>query len=346
MCFFIAKVIHNDRRADQLHHEICVHIAPKTASRFCERPYISIHPIDMKTFISKFLVVFLFITSLSGCTLDPVKETTTHVKETPNFYREINEKLSLTGKVVYVSVYDEGDIGKVLNQNHIQEFAKSLKDYLVKKGFTVTDKYSKGYSALYIAGDEYRPGDKNSKVTETTSETTFVDGKVVSNSQTVSTDHPLNRITIQWDINAYGKRPAKWFSLTYTSTKSLDDTFSDVTKTFFVNLDSVLLASPPENTKMAGEPGCIPRFGYDERVVVEDGREIFKVTKVPVGSPAQKAGLHVGDIMDAIDSVPYTREWQTKPPKDVYEKRVSVPIKFTRNGETIRSQIQAKIMCE
>lgn len=95
---------------------------------------------------------------------------------------------------------------------------------------------------------------------------------------------------------------------------------------------------------MAGEPGCLPRFGFDEARVMDDCQALYKITKVLPHSPAQKSGLRVGDIIEAIDSVP-VETWNNEDLVEIYEKPTSVPIKVSRNGETLRRSIRAEVMC-
>jgi|GEM_PF-3696027 len=312
----------------------------------------------------KALVIILFTIWFSGCAEAPVSEENIPAKASPSISvdRQLDEKIALTGNTVYVYPISEA-LDKAFNQQHRTEIVALIKNYLKEHGFALSEKYAKGYSTLYISADEYKPGlqldpeaqkflkdvgydnfSEGSTITETTETTQIINGNVVT-KKTVSHGAPLHRLTIQWDINEYARRPKKWFNFTFASEKSLDVVWADLTKVVRESLDSLKIAPPSTPIKMAGDPGCLPRFGFDETRVVEGSKEFFKITKVPLHSPAQKAGLRVGDILEAIDSIPYSN-WHLKEPTDAYEKRVAVPIKFSRNGETKRSMIRAEVMCD
>jgi predicted metalloprotease with PDZ domain len=96
-----------------------------------------------------------------------------------------------------------------------------------------------------------------------------------------------------------------------------------------------------------GLPGCMPRFGFEAETVLIENVPYKRVTSVPKKSPAAKAGLKEGDIILAIDSIPYM-EFSTDFAKSlkVYEANVSVPIKYLRKTQEMRSNIKAQIMCD
>jgi len=161
-----------------------------------------------------------------------------------------------------------------------------------------------------------------------------VDGKTVYYRKT-SDDH-VARFAIVLQGNEYGKRPVPYGSLTFNSpirewTGHENKLVGLVEKEF----NGVTGRPPVRDLKMKGDPGCIPRFGYEQ--------EKSKVIKVYDGSPAQAAGFKLGDIILSIDSKE-TQDGSVE--TDIYENRIKVPVKIKRGEQIIRTQIQAKLMCD
>ena len=319
---------------------------------------------DGRIFARALMLVSIAIL-LTGCAESSVvneSDSNPASESTVSAQRSIDEKLALTGNTVFIYPIPEA-LNKVLTREHQVGIDQLLRAYLKKRGFLLSETYAKAYSTLYVSADEYRPGlqqlDPEAEkflensgytfpvdggvVTETITSKRVVDGKtIVTHTTSKGSSH---RLLVQWNINQYGQRPKRLFYFTLSSEKPLDTVWHDLTKALQDNLDSLKTLVPTEPTKMAGDPGCVPRFGFDDVHVVNGSGEFFKVTKVLPHSPAQKVGLRIGDIIEAIDSIPYNGEWQSKEPTETYEKKVVVPIKFNRNGKTIRSTIQAALMC-
>lgn len=99
--------------------------------------------------------------------------------------------------------------------------------------------------------------------------------------------------------------------------------------------------------KQAGPPGCTPRFGFEVETFSIENVPYKRVIEVLPKSPAQKAGIRVGDVILAIDSIPYADFSRDSEKSDkVYDLKVAVPIKFLRKTQEMRSHIKPKVMCD
>lgn len=99
--------------------------------------------------------------------------------------------------------------------------------------------------------------------------------------------------------------------------------------------------------KQAGPPGCIPRLGFAVEPVSIKGQLQYLVTAVEKTSPAQKAGVRVGDFVLEVDSHSYG-EFAKKPEfnRAAYKDLKKVPVKLLRGEKEILSQIQAQMVCK
>lgn len=109
------------------------------------------------------------------------------------------------------------------------------------------------------------------------------------------------------------------------------------------NFGRLDLKAPAENKKMAGAPGCMPRFGFIHKSVWRNGYFYQAVKSVKPGSPAAKIGLKPEDLVLAVDSV---SDFSSAELDKSYESFTPVPIKFWRDGKTFRKTIRPVMMCD
>ena len=83
-------------------------------------------------------------------------------------------------------------------------------------------------------------------------------------------------------------------------------------------------------------PGSGPMFGID----ITNTRRGAEVSKVHVDSPAQQAGVAVGDVLTSIDGKPITSLDDVYRALAAKDPGVTVTAKFTRGGDMLSKQIQ------
>jgi len=308
------------------------------------------------------LICGLFLTA---CAETPVKEEVVSATPPSNQLTvkvySFDQQLPLTGKTVHVFARP-AEVGGVLNSAHLRELVEFLQSYFEYKDFVIADRFAKGYSTVSIGGDQHKPAFDswgNPKVNEMmkaldgdvpkegstvhVEETEVKDGKLVK--RTVVTDKTvLNRLVLCLDVNAYGLRPRRKFYFMISSEAALDSKMTEIFHMVVDQLDTFKLKPPPINEKMKGDPGCIPRFGFETVKKADGGNHYYEIDEIIPKSAAQKIDLRVGDRIEAIDSLPYG-EWERKDTAEAYEKRFKLPVKIVRKGEVLRKTIQAEIMC-
>lgn len=292
-------------------------------------------------------VLAVAVVALTGCAEAPVNEfygesaTRTTDTQDVNLYVDDQQygKVALTGNTVFV---ESRDANNGMNETHKAALIKLLKDHATSWGFKVVNSAANAHSSLLYATDVVGP--EVDGVTSTGVETvsTYSNGQTVIERRDLS--KPLYRLTVYWNVQEYGKRWQTRFAINYKSWIPWDKNFEALKSSLIDQLVKVKFSPPTQNKKMAGPPGCIPRFGYEVEKQ-KDGNQFFdRVTQIHPNSPAQKVGLKVGDIVLAVDSKPY-REWSKEEDQAVYEQRVPVPMKIERAGKIIRVQIRSEIMC-
>ncbi len=112
------------------------------------------------------------------------------------------------------------------------------------------------------------------------------------------------------------------------------------------DFEKVSLKVPNNYKKMAGDPGCTPRFGFDLRQEVRDGKPIMVIDGVISGSSASKIVMKKGDIFIAIDSSSYEEFNNRKDATEIYENGTSVPVKFQRVDKVSREMIKSTVICD
>lgn len=231
-----------------------------------------------------------------------------------------------TGDRVYL--FDDG-IEKFVGSKYKKKIRDLIESKLKLKGFKFVKKRVDSHLSIYLTAKKQNHG---ISVTQTIKH--IVDGKVIRNNKKHS-DGTEETFTITLFINDYGKRPltSSWLSIDSPKGK-LDKYKKKLLFSIESEFDSLFLKAPKTNKVMNGEPGCTPRFGFE--------RNNKRITRVIPESPAEKAGFKVGDIILSIDSEPVANEISSH----VYESRIKVPVKLSREKKIIRTEIQSAIICD
>jgi len=257
---------------------------------------------------------------------------------------EAHPEINPTGNTLYLLPMDPAE--KTINKQHQRMIQDFLTSYFRRQGFVVVDTLKEAYTSVYVGAGQYFPTVGGTKLIADEIEQTIVEnGKVISHEK-FSAANPSNWLGVTMAANTYGQRPKAMFAVKVYSPWILDNYWNEVMTGIKEKLDAQTFTVPKENVKMAGAPGCGPRFGFDDRFVVNGKDEFYKVTRVPKGSPGQKAGLKEGDVIEAVDSVPFVEWSANSDSSEAYTKLIPVPIKYSRNGKTHRGTIQARVLCE
>jgi C-terminal processing protease CtpA/Prc len=197
-----------------------------------------------------------------------------------------------------------------------------------------------------VSAEEQKALADSSSVTETTlTVKSSSKGEEMEKSESHRVGRKMHRVYIGVIVNRYGKRPLAYGNVQWFCQKPMQEVWPEIMKRIEGDFAQLNLLAPKENEKMAGDPGCVPRFGFEDEPVKVDGQDYMRITKILPNSAAKAAGLREGDLLVAIDSQA-VHAFEELMPKSAYEKLEKVPVKYVRNGETLRTQIQAKIMCQ
>jgi hypothetical protein len=320
----------------------------KKAARISERANAA-EEVNLKP-TSQRLVIFALLgaiwAGLSACAEDEVR-TVKPAAPAPtaiNVSAVTHPEVTPAGNTLFILPMDPAE--KTINKQHQRMVQDFLASYFRRQGFVVVDNLKEAYTSVYVGAGQYLPTIAGTKlIADEIEETVVENGKLISHEKFSSTT-PANWLGVTMVANAYGQRPKAMFAVKVYSSYTLDNYWNEIMTAIKDKLDAQSFTVPKENTKMAGPPGCSPRFGFDDRYIVNGKNEFYKVTRVPKGSPGQKAGLKEGDVIEAVDSVPFV-EWSAgSDSSEAYTKMIPVPIKYTRNGKTIRGTIQARVMCD
>ncbi|RZA06475.1 MAG: hypothetical protein EOP11_10300 [Proteobacteria bacterium] len=166
----------------------------------------------------------------------------------------------------------------------------------------------------------------------------------------------------------HGMRPKV---LTSASSRGALESFNDpkLYRDSFARILNKFFLPKASSSSARSLPGCFPSFGFQTEEAKGEANSaelatsdedqfqnffrqsasplIYKVSKIVANGPAAKAGLKVGDIVEAIDSVPYETIQRDGLGKydSMYDSRAGVPIKFRRGEEVRRSTLASKILC-
>jgi hypothetical protein len=234
------------------------------------------------------------------------------------------------------SFYEKKSAGP-LSEPSLQKIKEVVRKHMKGLGYEEAPSARKAHVSIHLYSDRYSVSEEipGSKLSEFSSHSLRKDtaGNVIfdqtSNSAVVA------RFNITLFINQFERRPVTYSYLTFTSPNpdwtGYEDYLVALTDREFPQLIS---KAPAADQKMKGDPGCIPRFGYEH----VNGT----ITEVPKGSAADEAGLKVGDVVESVDSQSLSDSLENA---EIYEKRIKVPVKVKRGKETIRAMMRAKVVC-
>ena len=231
--------------------------------------------------------------------------------------------------------FDDSENKYSIDAQTLEKVKTIVRKKMAELGYQEVKTLRKAYVSVFIVADWEKLADDNASSVETT-ETRMQNGKIVSQFTTKA--KRLARFTIAMFTNSYGKRSSEvsrlFLKVPAEEWRGYEDQLlSSIERDFH----GIMKAAPSSNQKMAGDPGCMPRFGY-----ISD-RETEKVTKIWRKSPAERAGIKVGDQILAIDSMPIN---QSVEDNKMYEDGEKVPVKYKRGDKILRAQMQAALMCD
>ena len=304
------------------------------------------------------IIAAIALSAIVGCATQPVKPSANEVELGQEIELLIEQKAaelrlqktpispnaSLTGGRAFINTRT---LPEALDKQTAEQVKLAVKSELEEKGYMMVSQRRSAHLVVDL-GSGYRKlqpveiglrrpdssrGSGSSAVT--VREKKVVNGKVIyaRRSQPAASKKPY--LVVQVSANSYGKRPTR---LSYMSLWSPESEWTGYQRALLSKLkkemSNMLLMAPTKEVAMDGEPGCTPRFGYYQKNQI--------VTEILNGSPAEKAGLRVGDEILAIDSEPGREQGRD----EIYESMIAVPIKLKRKDQIVRSSIQSEIMCE
>tara|TARA_B100001248_G_C27397154_1_gene466396 strand:- start:103 stop:984 length:882 start_codon:yes stop_codon:yes gene_type:complete len=250
----------------------------------------------------------------------------------------INSAEVMSGKSYWISVWQN----KTLSNNTLKQASELISKKMESLGFTKAASKRKAHVniGLYSGRRESPVVSYVDKILRLEKAFATLAGETQNNYEAEMLEHNESMIAffyIQFDSNRYGKRPktVSWLAI-YSPAEEwtgFEDKIKDVVSD---NFEYLMNDAPANNEAMKGDPACIPRFGYE----TDDSN--IKIISILPNSPAEKAGLKVGDELIAIDSSPAAERVKDK----IYEELLSVPVKYKRNGKIKRTSFRPQIMCE
>lgn len=255
----------------------------------------------------------------------------------------------LTGNLFFINV-DKKKLDNELSKDLADFVVKSTEQFFTEKGFKSVTNSSKAHLIVHLLHDRFifdqgrfipwtkeHEGLSPQTITKTTA--TIRNGKIQKKNREIISSF-FQRLAIAPVVQEYGKRQVTLDVIVFEYRgKDWTKVKDELTSSFMKELAMLQIDPPAENLKTPGDPGCLPRFGFD---LVE---ETATVRKVQANSPASKAGIRIGDVILAVDSQSY-KDYDQRPDLDeVYEKSIEVPIKFKRGEKIFRRSIKSKILC-
>lgn len=228
-----------------------------------------------------------------------------------------------------------------LSKETVKKIADVVRKHMKELGYTEVPHRRKSYLTISIVTDVKsnipqeladKGLSKDSVIKTTTSH--YENGKLTTTDEKQNAE--TARFAIGGQINRYGKRPELmnklWLNSPAATWTAYEKELPEIVDQSWVGM---FPPAPKENEKMQGDPGCLPRFGFDENELM-----IINVVK---NSPAADAGMKVGDLIVALDSEkPKSNNYR----EELYIQRTKVPVKLKRGDKIIRTNIQARLMCE
>jgi hypothetical protein len=146
------------------------------------------------------------------------------------------------------------------------------------------------------------------------------------------------RLFVIFAPQAYGERLNNFASVVFESPGAEWTGYeAPLLEALTTQLKGVMIKAPDSDQKMKGDPGCYPRFGFDNDT---NG----KVVVIVKGSPADRAGIKVGDLLLAIDSQEVGGEKTNY--ESVYKNFEKVPVKLKRGEEILRKEMKPTLLCD
>lgn len=297
----------------------------------------------------KLLLTLLFMVS---CASAPIEDQITSDEKQDDILTsriQKSERKDLTGNLVFINL-DRKKLYSEVGADLTNLFIIQTREYLTKNGFKEIRKSSKAHLVVHIVHERfvfekgrYVPLTKENKNLSSGPEiiqtvTTYSKGETSTRREIISPY--FQRLSIVPVVQEYGKRhaPLDFLGFSFRG-ENWNDVSDQLTSLLTSKMKGLNLHAPETNMKMAGDPGCLPRFGFDF------DEETTTVNHIQPNSPAEAIGMKVGDVILAIDSQPYS-DYNKRPDlEEQYSKGIEVPIKFRRKDQILRKNIKSKIMC-
>ncbi len=276
----------------------------------------------------------------------------------------ISQKTAPTGDRYFIYIFDSVKAANFIDHTQLEALTDSLKKILSEKGFQEAPNATKAHLFIGIDFKEYVLSGNRKHLTEVLKAINTHNPALEKPGSSVGVRYQLEQenkiiyeqnyewrtsVTDHFVIGAYSQnyrsRPKTYFSTSFLidrKTSKNDQHWVDALKQQIAKLD---LKQEVQSKKKDGDPGCYPMYGLETRRIVNEFGEIkYIISKLRPNSPATKSGLRIGDTLIAIDSQPFS----DSDPADheAYEKFLVAPIKYARNGVTLRSTIKPYLACD
>ncbi len=210
---------------------------------------------------------------------------------------------------------------------------KAVIETFSSMGYRLTENANKAHLSLSAGADHVVAQAEEEK-------TVYQDGQLIEKRKVKQGEH-IYRVSFLGTVRDHGHRPKTLFRVTLESKQPFSDSLIPA---LVAALKKNQLKAPVQTKAMKGDPCCFPRFGFLGDVVDHEKKRVYQLKEVFKGSSAEAAGLKAGDIIEAIDSVPYS-SIDFEEPLEAYSKLLPVPIKYIRGGAVKRGMIRAKMRC-
>ncbi len=287
----------------------------------------------------RFLVVALFSLTIAGCETAPRSPSLDDGLKVPALAigvgkGQVPADTKFSGRNYFL---DTSYVRVGLSDATVKELAGITRTHLKSLGFEEVSSRRKSHLMVFLYADRDLNSNDGSVLTATeTHKMVMKEGAPVFETIQENSNQMVFQTQVQ--MNRHGRRPEVLGHVVFRSAnEQWTGSEEQLVLMYKEQIVDLLPKAPLQNEKMKGDPGCILRFGFEEHKA--------KVTSVLKNSPAEKAGIKIGDLVESIDSVPHSLSTIEKL-EGAYAQNLKVPIKLMRNGKTIRSQIAADVVCE
>lgn len=263
--------------------------------------------------------LILFISILTACAHTPVEEIWDG-KLISN--HRVAPTVSFSGYNYYYS-QPGPETKKLLGVQTTDAIEKRIRDYLEKADFKQVSSIRKSHLIVRSIADvvpDYKssPGASNSS-------------------------SPLrNRYAVAVFVTQYNERPKELVRVWSETQKAWADVSDELVEQIEWQFNQIPIGKSPKSNPAAGDPGCMPRFGFEAEPIMSDGKTVYRVWYVGAKSPAAKAGMKVGDTIISFNSLEYSTASVSE---EIYKKNIPVPIELQRAETIIRATIKANLYC-